>query len=144
MTDTYPAIPLHCILGLSAQFPITGADCFMDYEAQGQTIPYVIIDLAPPPTSGLPLFNLYVSRFRVVLGATRPDCFGTSRTKFSCRCMNPNLPTRMRGGSRWTWPRSSGGTRCRQNDIGLLFVYTRPSSFHLAVQLVKSSSLEVL
>jgi hypothetical protein len=32
----------------------------MDYEAQGQTIPYVIIDLAPPPTSGLPLFNLYV------------------------------------------------------------------------------------
>jgi hypothetical protein len=36
----------------------------MDYEAQGQTIPYVIIDLAPPPTSGLPLFNLYVSLSR--------------------------------------------------------------------------------
>ncbi|KAF9778435.1 hypothetical protein BJ322DRAFT_1014701 [Thelephora terrestris] len=42
------------------QFPITGADSFTDYRAQGQTIPYVIIDIAPPPTSGLSLFNLYV------------------------------------------------------------------------------------
>ena len=47
-----------------AQFPITGADSFTDYRAQGQTIPYVIIDIAPPPTSGLSLFNLYVSLSR--------------------------------------------------------------------------------
>lgn len=47
-----------------AQFPITGADAFTDYRAQGQTIPYVIIDIAPPPTSGLSLFNLYVSLSR--------------------------------------------------------------------------------
>ena len=46
------------------QFPITGADSFTDYRAQGQTIPYVIIDIAPPPTSGLSLFNLYVSLSR--------------------------------------------------------------------------------
>jgi len=43
------------------QFPITGTDSFTDYRAQGQTIPYVIINIAPPPTSGLSLFNLYVS-----------------------------------------------------------------------------------
>jgi len=46
------------------QFPITGADSFTDYRAQGQTIPHVIIDIAPPPTSGLSLFNLYVSLSR--------------------------------------------------------------------------------
>ena len=46
------------------QFPITGADSFTDYRAQGQTIPYVVIDIAPPPTSGLSLFNLYVSLSR--------------------------------------------------------------------------------
>ena len=46
---------------IRTQFLITGADSFTDYCAQGQTIPYVIIDIAPPPTSGLSLFNLYVS-----------------------------------------------------------------------------------
>ena len=46
------------------QFPITRADSFTDYRTQGQTIPYVVIDIAPPPTSGLSLFNLYVSLSR--------------------------------------------------------------------------------
>ena len=47
-----------------AQFPITGAYAFTDYRAQGQTIPYVIVDIATPPTSGLSLFNLYVALSR--------------------------------------------------------------------------------
>jgi hypothetical protein len=42
------------------QFPMTGAYSFMDYQAQGQTIPYVIVDITPPPSSKLSLFNLYV------------------------------------------------------------------------------------
>ena len=46
------------------QFPITGAYSFTDYRAQGQTIPYVLIDIASPPTSGLSLFNLYVALSR--------------------------------------------------------------------------------
>lgn len=46
------------------QFPITGAYSFTDYRAQGQTIPYVVVDIAPPPTSGLSLFNLYVALSR--------------------------------------------------------------------------------
>jgi len=46
------------------QFPITGAYAFTDYRAQGQTIPYVVIDIASPPTSGLSLFNLYVALSR--------------------------------------------------------------------------------
>jgi len=47
-----------------AQFPITGAYAFTDYRAQGQTIPYVVVDIATPPTSGLSLFNLYVALSR--------------------------------------------------------------------------------
>ena len=46
------------------QFPITGAYAFTDYRAQGQTIPYVVVDIAAPPTSGLSLFNLYVALSR--------------------------------------------------------------------------------
>ena len=47
-----------------AQFPITGAYSFTDYRAQGQTIPYVVVDIASPPSSGLSLFNLYVALSR--------------------------------------------------------------------------------
>lgn len=46
------------------QFPITGAYSFTDYRSQGQTIPFVVIDIATPPTSGLSLFNLYVALSR--------------------------------------------------------------------------------
>ncbi|KAF9789206.1 hypothetical protein BJ322DRAFT_989697, partial [Thelephora terrestris] len=43
---------------------ITGAYSFTDYRAQGQMIPYVVVDIASPPTSGLSLFNLYVALSR--------------------------------------------------------------------------------
>ena len=46
------------------QFPMTGAYSFTDYRAQGQTIPYVIVDIATPPSSRLSLFNLYVALSR--------------------------------------------------------------------------------
>lgn len=46
------------------QYPITAAYAFTDYRSQGQTIPYVIIDIATPPTGGLNLFNLYVALSR--------------------------------------------------------------------------------
>lgn len=46
------------------QLPVTGAYSFTDYRAQGQTIPYVIVDIAPPPSSRLSLFNLYVALSR--------------------------------------------------------------------------------
>jgi hypothetical protein len=46
------------------QFPMTAAYAFTDYRSQGQTIPYVIVDIATPPTSGLDLFNLYVALSR--------------------------------------------------------------------------------
>ena len=46
------------------QFPITGAYAFTDYRAQGQTIPYVVVDTASPPSSRLSLFNLYVALSR--------------------------------------------------------------------------------
>ena len=46
------------------QYPITGAYAFTDYRSQGQTIPFVIIDLASPPTGKLSLFNLYVALSR--------------------------------------------------------------------------------
>jgi len=43
------------------QLPMTGAYAFTDYGAQGQTIPYVVVDIASPPSSQLSLFNSYVS-----------------------------------------------------------------------------------
>lgn len=43
------------------QFPITVAYSFTDYRSQGQTIPYVLVDIAQPPTGTLSLFNLYVA-----------------------------------------------------------------------------------
>lgn len=46
------------------QFPMTSAYAFTDYRAQGQTIPYVIVDIARPPTGVLYLFNLYVALSR--------------------------------------------------------------------------------
>ena len=46
------------------QLPITAAYALTDYRAQGQTIPAVILDLAPPPTGKLSLFNLYVALSR--------------------------------------------------------------------------------
>ncbi|KIK29693.1 hypothetical protein PISMIDRAFT_88311, partial [Pisolithus microcarpus 441] len=43
--------------------------------AQGQTIPFVIIDIATPPSGGLSLFNLYValSRSRVFQSGHCPE-----------------------------------------------------------------------
>lgn len=46
------------------QFAITAAYVFTDYRAQGQTIPYVLVDIASPPTGKLSLFNLYVALSR--------------------------------------------------------------------------------
>lgn len=43
---------------------MTAAYAFTDYRAQGQTIPYVIIDIVKPPSGGLSLFNLYVALSR--------------------------------------------------------------------------------
>ncbi len=46
------------------QFPMTEAYAFTDYRSQGQTIPYVIVDIAKPPTGSLTLFNVYVALSR--------------------------------------------------------------------------------
>ncbi|KAF5344650.1 hypothetical protein D9758_016413 [Tetrapyrgos nigripes] len=43
------------------QFSMTLAYAFTGYCSQGQTIPYVLIDIGKPPTSKLNLFNLYVT-----------------------------------------------------------------------------------
>jgi hypothetical protein len=43
------------------QYPITAAYWFTYYRSQGKTLPYIIVDIATPPTSGLDLFNLYVT-----------------------------------------------------------------------------------
>ncbi len=37
---------------------------FTDYRALGQTIPYVVLDIASPPYGKLSLFNLYVALSR--------------------------------------------------------------------------------
>jgi hypothetical protein len=43
---------------------MTAAYRFTDYSSQGQTLPYVTVDIAKPPSGGLDLFNLYVALSR--------------------------------------------------------------------------------
>ncbi len=43
---------------------MTACYAFTDYRSQGQTIPFVIVDIASPPTGTLTLFNLYVALSR--------------------------------------------------------------------------------
>jgi hypothetical protein len=46
------------------QYPITAAHVFTNYHSQGQTLPYVLIDIASLPSGTLNLFNLYVTLSR--------------------------------------------------------------------------------
>jgi hypothetical protein len=46
------------------QYPLTAAYAFTDYRSQGQTIPYVIVDISRPPSGSLTLFNIYVALSR--------------------------------------------------------------------------------
>jgi hypothetical protein len=46
------------------QFPMAACYAFTDYRSQGQTILFVIVDIASPPTGALSLFNLYVALSR--------------------------------------------------------------------------------
>lgn len=46
------------------QFAMTPGYAFTDYKSQGQTLDYVIIDLAKPPTGALTPFSAYVSLSR--------------------------------------------------------------------------------
>jgi hypothetical protein len=46
------------------QFPMTLGYALTDYRSQGQTVAYVIIDIAKPPSGKLDLFNLYVALSR--------------------------------------------------------------------------------
>ena len=43
---------------------MTPAYTFTDYRSQGQTILFIMADIATPPTGGLSLFNLYVALSR--------------------------------------------------------------------------------
>ena len=50
--------------GQWGQFPMTAVYAFTDYCSQGQTLPYVIVDITSPPTSTLSLFNQSVALSR--------------------------------------------------------------------------------
>ncbi|KAJ7747407.1 hypothetical protein DFH07DRAFT_747761, partial [Mycena maculata] len=39
---------------------LTAVYAFTDYRSQGQTLLYIFVDIATPPSRGLSLFNLYV------------------------------------------------------------------------------------
>ena len=43
------------------QLSLTSVYGFTDYRSQGQTLPYVLVDIAAPPHGKLTLFNLYVA-----------------------------------------------------------------------------------
>ncbi|KAJ7258931.1 hypothetical protein C8J57DRAFT_1073413, partial [Mycena rebaudengoi] len=79
---------------------LAGGYMFTDYKAQGQTMSYILIDLAPPPRGVLPPFNAYValSRSRArkqvrFLRGLDPCCFR--------RILRPTLRARTRGWCSW-------------------------------------------
>ncbi|KDN33077.1 hypothetical protein RSAG8_13833, partial [Rhizoctonia solani AG-8 WAC10335] len=43
------------------QIPLISVYACTDYRAQGQTLPYVIIDIGKPPTGGIGPFNAHVA-----------------------------------------------------------------------------------
>ena len=47
---------VHC-----QQYPMTAAYGFTNYRSQGQTLPYVIVDIAKPLLGDLDLVNLYMA-----------------------------------------------------------------------------------
>ncbi|KAG8940311.1 hypothetical protein FRC03_005610 [Tulasnella sp. 419] len=54
----------HCKSIKRRQLPLTAAYSFTDYQSQGQTIPYVIVNIATPPSKGITAFNVYVALSR--------------------------------------------------------------------------------
>ena len=61
------------------QFQMTAAHSFTDYQSQGQTIHYVVVDIAQPPMGTLSLFNLHVA----LLGARDGTLFNSSGISMS-------------------------------------------------------------
>jgi hypothetical protein len=43
------------------KYALTPAYTFTDYCSQGVTIPHILLNITPPPTGTLNLFNLYVA-----------------------------------------------------------------------------------
>jgi ATP-dependent exoDNAse (exonuclease V) alpha subunit len=56
------------------QIPLIPTYAFTDYRAQGQTLPYVIVDISRHPGGSLTLFNAYVALARAV-EVERTLCF---------------------------------------------------------------------
>ncbi|KAI5988632.1 hypothetical protein EDC04DRAFT_2818423 [Pisolithus marmoratus] len=52
---------------------MSAAYAFTDYRSQGQTISYVLVDIARPPSGTLDLFNLIDLDERLFLGAHSTD-----------------------------------------------------------------------
>jgi len=71
------------------QHPITPAYSFTDYRSQGQTIPYVIVDISTPPSGQITAFNAYVALSRSkgrdtirLLRGFDPSLFTTHASEF--------------------------------------------------------------
>ncbi|PSR70805.1 hypothetical protein PHLCEN_2v13327, partial [Hermanssonia centrifuga] len=81
------------------QFPITPAYAFTDYRSQGQTLPYVIVDIAAPPTGVFP-------------NGTRPGTSDRGRTIGRVGQEHENMVARDgRGRANGKHTNSSGGER---------------------------------
>ena len=69
------------------QTALTGAYAFTDYKAQGQTLEYVVVDIAKPLRGSLTLFSAYValsrSRGRNMIRLLRPSDKTLSTTHLS-------------------------------------------------------------
>ncbi|KAG2053895.1 hypothetical protein BDR06DRAFT_885102 [Suillus hirtellus] len=61
---------------------MTAAYAFTDYQSQGKTILYVLVDIATSPTGGLNLLNS-TFHFHGVLDGQQSACYVTSMRSYS-------------------------------------------------------------
>ncbi|KIM74491.1 hypothetical protein PILCRDRAFT_14391 [Piloderma croceum F 1598] len=126
------------------QYPMTAAYGFTDYRSQGQTLRYVIVDIAKPPSGGLDLFNLYVALSRSsghemiwllrdfddqMFLKTHDVALLVVMCRAGLKAQSPALPGPLRPGPRqglaWAFSRLGPGSRFRKpkargSSLGLL------------------------
>jgi hypothetical protein len=75
-----------------SQFAITPCYAFTDYRSQGQTVQRAIVDIAPPASGSISLFNLYVMLSRV----PSRDCIRILRDFKDDYLLNKTFPVELK------------------------------------------------
>jgi len=95
------------------QYPITASYCFTNCRSQGQTIPRIIVDIAPPPL-GNSHCSIYMLLYQGALNGRQPGYYKSLMMKSFWEHMNRSWSLRMtsmKGRIVWTRQQRSGGKK---------------------------------